>query len=130
MSMRFCTVVNCMDGRIQLPVIRYLQARFDAEYVDSITEAGPNLILAEQERTASVSSILERLEISIGNHKSAGVAVVGHHGCAGNPASQDDQIVHIHRAMEFLRQRYPDTDVIGLWVDGNWEIQEVDGSGV
>ena len=39
-NIRFCTVINYIDGRVQLPVIRYLQKRFDAEYVDSITEAG------------------------------------------------------------------------------------------
>ena len=33
--MKFCTAVTCMDGRIQLPVIAYLQKRFNAEYVDS-----------------------------------------------------------------------------------------------
>ena len=40
--MSFCTVVNCMDGRVQLPVIRYLQERFEVPYVDSITEVGPS----------------------------------------------------------------------------------------
>lgn len=37
-----------MDGRVQLPVIKYLQDRFKVQYVDTITEPGPNLILAEQ----------------------------------------------------------------------------------
>ncbi|MGI9568583.1 MAG: carbonic anhydrase, partial [Desulfobulbia bacterium] len=34
--MRFCSVISCMDGRVQLPVIRYLQKRFNVDYVDSI----------------------------------------------------------------------------------------------
>jgi carbonic anhydrase len=114
-----------MDGRIQLPVIKYLQKRFDAQYVDSITEAGPNLILSQQKRTGSVQAILERLKISVENHNSAGIAVVGHHDCAGNPATQGDQITHIHKAIEFLRQHYPDLEIVALWVDGNWEIHEV-----
>jgi hypothetical protein len=114
-----------MDGRVQLPVIRYLQERFNAEYVDSITEAGPNLILSEQEDTVSIRSILERLEISIKNHNSVGVAVVGHHDCAGNPAPRDVQVVHIQKAVQFLRRQYEGMDVIGLWVDDNWEAGEV-----
>ncbi|MHC5086790.1 MAG: carbonic anhydrase, partial [Planctomycetota bacterium] len=26
--MSFCTAINCMDGRVQLPVIPFLQNRF------------------------------------------------------------------------------------------------------
>ncbi len=123
--MQFCTVINCMDGRVQLPVIMYLQKRFNVEYVDSITEAGPNLILAEQESSALVQSILERLKISIGNHNSVGVAIAGHYDCAGNPALQDEQIMHIQKAMQFLRQQHGTIEIIGLWVDKDWEVHEV-----
>ena len=35
--MTFCTAVNCMDGWAKLPVIKYLQDRFNVEHVDSIT---------------------------------------------------------------------------------------------
>ena len=126
MSTRFCTVINCMDGRIQLPVIRYLQQRFGVEYVDSITEAGPNLILAEHKRATSVKSILERVDISIENHESVAVAVAGHHDCAGNQAPPTDQIAHTQKAIEFLRRHYPNAEIIGLWVDKDWEVHEVD----
>jgi len=123
--MRFCTVINCMDGRVQLPVIRYLQKRFNAEYVDSITEPGPNLILSEQKNAILVQSILERLKISIEYHHSVGVAVVGHHGCAGNPAVRDDQLAHIKKTIHFLRHKLEKLAVIGLWVDENCEVHEV-----
>lgn len=123
--MRFCTVINCIDGRVQIPVISYLQKRFNVEYVDSITEAGPNLILSEEKGITSIQSILERLKISIENHNSVGIAIVGHHDCAGNLAPQNDQIIHIKKAIRFLRQQYENIEIIGLWVDKNWEVHEV-----
>ena len=123
--MRFCTVINCMDGRVQLPVIRYLQKRFNAEYIDSITEPGPNLILAEDKNPALIHSILERLKLSIEKHNSVGVAIVGHHDCAGNPASKNDQIKHTQKAIQLVRQHYKSVEIIGLWVDKNWKVQEV-----
>jgi hypothetical protein len=46
--MHFCTVINCMDGRVQLPVNKYLQKRFNVAYVDSITEAGPVRIISDE----------------------------------------------------------------------------------
>lgn len=123
--MRFCSVINCIDGRVQLPVIRYLQQRFEVDYVDSITEPGPNLILSEEKNADSIQAILDRLKISIESHNSVGVAIVGHHGCAGNPAPRDEQITHIRKAMKLLRQRCGSIAIIGLWVDENWEVREV-----
>jgi len=123
--MRFFSVINCMDGRVQLPVIKYLQNRFEVDYVDSITEAGPNLILSEEKNKFSIQSIMHRLKISIESHNSIGVAVVGHHDCAGNPALKDDQIKHIQKAIKLLGQEYESIKIIGLWVDEYWEVHDV-----
>ena len=123
--MGFCTAINCMDGRVQLPVIKYLQERFGAEYVDAITEPGPNLILTEQKDSSLVQSIFKRLVISVEHHDSVGIAVVGHHGCAGNPSSKDDQISQVQQAIHLLRQTYESMPMVGLWVDENWEVHEV-----
>lgn len=123
--MTYCTVINCLDGRVQLPVIKYLQERFKAEFVDSITEVGPNLILSEGRRNRSTQAILERLSISVEKHNSVGIAVVGHHDCAGNPASKTEQETHLKIAMRFLNQLFESIEIIGLWVDDNWEVQEV-----
>jgi len=123
--MKFCTVINCMDGRTQLPVITYLQKRFNTKYVDSITEPVPNLILAKQQDMNLIESILTRLKISVEKHKSVGVAVVGHYDCAGNPAKKEEQIKHIEESLRLIRQQYKELEIIGLWVDENWEVNEV-----
>ncbi|MGD9078725.1 MAG: hypothetical protein PVG96_05265 [Desulfobacterales bacterium] len=109
-----------------MPVIRYLQKRFNVDYVDSITEAGPNLILTEAKKASSTQAIFERLKISVKNHHSVGVAIVGHHDCAGNPASKNEQILHLQKAIQSIRQQYENLPVIGLWVDKNWEVHEID----
>ena len=123
--MRFCTVINCVDGRVQLPVIKYLQQRFNADYVDSITEAGPNLILSEDENTIAAQGIFNKLEISVNKHQSVGFAIVAHHDCAGNPAPRDKQTKQVQKAVELIRQKYEDMEIIGLWVDENWEVHEI-----
>ena len=115
-----------MDGRVQLPVIQYLQKRFIVDFVDSVTEAGPNLILSEAGDNSSVQSILNRVNVSVEHHGSTGIAVVGHHGCAGNPASRDEQVVHTQNAVRLLRQQYKNVEVIGLWVGSRWDVHEVD----
>ena len=45
--MEFCTAINCVDGRVQVPVINYLKKRFKVDYVNVVSEPGPSKILAE-----------------------------------------------------------------------------------
>jgi len=113
-----------MDGRVQLPVIKYLQEKFDVDYVDSITEPGPNLILAQQTNIDIVESIFNRLKISVNHHGSVGIAVVGHYDCAGNPATKEQQTVHTLDSIRCIKSRYSDLEIVGLWVDENWEVSE------
>jgi hypothetical protein len=115
-----------MDGRVQLPVIKYLQERFNVDYVDSITEPGPNLILAQQANVVNVvESVFNRIKISVDCHDSVGIAVAGHYSCAGNPASKEEQTEHTLDAVRCIKDRYSNFEVIGLWVDENWKVSEL-----
>ncbi len=120
--MSFCTAINCMDGRIQLPVIQYLQQHYDVPYVDIITEPGPIRILAEHPDISSIPSILKRLNISIDVHQSKLIAITGHHDCAGNPSPKDVQLEQIERSKKYISKLYPHIEVIGLWIDEHWQV--------
>jgi carbonic anhydrase len=121
----FCTAVNCVDGRVQLPVIEYLKKRLDVNYIDTVTEAGPNAILAAGADRSAVESIERRVRISVEHHRSVGIAVVGHHDCAGNPAGAERQREHTIAAVRYLRGQFPGVPVIGLWVNEAWEVSEI-----
>jgi hypothetical protein len=114
-----------MDGRIQLPVIEYLQKRFNVEYVDLITEAAINLVLSKQEESQIIESVLDRIRISVEAHKSNSLAVVGHYDCAKNPASEEVQHKHTLDAINFIKTKFDDIEIIGLWVDKNWKVKEL-----
>ena len=123
--MSFYTAINCIDGRVQLPVINYLMERFKAEYIDSVTEPGPVLCLAEKTDSEQGRSILLRTDISINKHKSTGIAIIAHHDCAGNPVDDQTQIAQLAPAAEFLASHYPNVDIIGLWVGANFSVKEI-----
>ncbi len=122
--MSFCTVVNCMDGRVQLPVIRYLQDRFEVLYVDSVTEAGPVRSLAAPGDETVSQSILRRVGVSK-THGSKVVAVVAHDDCAGNPEDETTQRRQVEEAVDFIAGRFPNVLVLGLWLDMDWSVFEV-----
>ncbi|MDM8534258.1 hypothetical protein QUF55_06070 [Clostridiaceae bacterium HSG29] len=121
----FVTTVNCMDGRVQIPVNEYLINKYKADYVDTITEAGPNKILAENINEVLVDSIKNRLETSIYKHKSNVIAMVGHYDCGGNPAEKEEQIIQIKDSMKLLKTWFKDVEIIGIWVDKNWKVNEL-----
>lgn len=123
--MSFCTAINCMDGRAQLPVITFLKKRFDTLYVDVVSEPGPSLILSEGADLASRKSILRRVDISINVHKSRGIAIVAHADCAGNPGSKDKQIADLRSSMDYLMHKYPSLNIIAVWLNDKWEVEEI-----
>ncbi|MDP6359719.1 MAG: hypothetical protein QF473_31655 [Planctomycetota bacterium] len=124
--MTFCTAINCLDGRTQLPVVSYLTQRFGVEFVDIVSEAGPAGMLARNCKSQGSRSIFRRIDISIKAHKSRAIAVVAHHDCAGNPKPATEQIEELRKCVEVLRKRYSDLPVIALWVDADLIATEID----
>jgi hypothetical protein len=57
---KFITVINCMDGRVQLPVIEWLKKNYKADFIDTITEPGPNKILSERKNRFLIESIKKK----------------------------------------------------------------------
>jgi hypothetical protein len=121
---KFGTAINCMDGRVQEPVINWMKVRYGLDYVDMITEPGPIKLVADQDPVA-MESILKRLSISINKHHSGIVAVVGHHDCAGNPVPRDAQVEHIKKSIEVLQPVLRDVKIIGLYVSDTWLVSLV-----
>lgn len=121
----FVTTINCMDGRVQIPVNEYMMSTFKADYVDTITEAGPNKILADADNPVLVESIKARYNVSTMKHDSKVVAIVGHYDCGGNPADKGEQLEQIKKACSFVTAWNENVKVIGLWVDETWAVSKV-----
>ena len=111
----FGTAINCMDGRVQEPVINWMKVRYGIDYVDMITEPGPVRLLAETDATA-IESIKQRVLISIEKHHSKVIAVAGHHDCAGNPVPKEQQTHQIKKSIELLKSWNLNAKLVGLYV--------------
>ncbi len=122
---KFATAINCMDGRVQIPVIEYIKDKYEVGYVDMITLPGPNKVLAESKDKSALESIKRCVEISINLHGSRLVAISGHYDCAGNPTNKETQIKQIIDAIKVTKLWFPNVQVIGLWINQNWEVEEV-----
>jgi len=121
----FATAVNCMDGRVQLPVIHWLKDTYHVDYVDMITDPGPIKILSENTDIALIESIKKRVAISTDKHGSKNIAIVGHYDCAGNPVNKETQLSQLSRSIQLVRSWNNNISVIGLWVDEDWIVHTI-----
>jgi carbonic anhydrase len=123
----FAASVCCMDGRIQLPIIKFIQGRYGVRFVDIITEPGPIRYLADRKNHSVLETIRKRLQISVEVHGSRVIAVSGHHDCAGNPAPKRTQLEQLARSVKTLSSwGFEGQDVVKLWVNERWEVDIVD----
>jgi hypothetical protein len=123
--MSYATAVNCIDGRVQIPVTNFLLERFGVSYIDTVTELAPNRVLAEQSDQAKITAIMQRLNVSVLKHGSKGIAIVGHYDCESNPADKKQQTEQLAQSVAFLKDSYPGIEVIGIWLASQWQVDEV-----
>ena len=125
MKGKFCTSINCMDGRIQLPVISFLKAKFGVDFVDVISVPGPNKILSEGLDIQTIERLKNCVGISVKKHGSMVVAVSAHEDCAGNPVGKQVQLKELLCSVKVVKSWNFDVKLVALWVDKNWETTEI-----
>ncbi len=117
---KFGTAINCMDGRVQIPMITWMKERFDLDYVDMITEPGPDKIVSEGD-PQQVTLVRYKTEISVEKHQSKIVVIMGHEDCGGNPVPKGKHIEQIKTAMRVIESWHLPVSIYGVWMDTDWK---------
>jgi carbonic anhydrase len=120
---RFSTCLNCIDGRVQIPVITWITENYDVDYVDMITEAGINGLLAN--KGFDPSHVLRKLAISFSKHNSNTLFIVGHYHCGTNPVEEEVHRKQIKKAVERIKNYTHSCKIIGLWVSEHLKVEQV-----
>jgi len=120
----FGTAINCIDGRVQLPVLDWLKRNYSVRYVDTITEPGVDRVFSET-NVDRIQQLKSKVMISMNAHGSSIVVISGHHECAGNPVTKNEHLNHIKSASEIIKSWNLPVKVVGLWVNENWEVEVV-----
>ena len=121
----FACAINCMDGRVQDAVKNYIKKIYKVDYVDMVTEPGPNKILADNQNSAVIENIKKRVGISAEHHGAKVVAIVGHFGCAGNPTEKEEQVKHLQKAGKTVESFGLGVKITLLWVESDWKTVQV-----
>ncbi len=121
---KFGTAISCIDGRVQLPVLNWIKKNYSIEFVDTVTEPGPDKALSEK-NIDKITQIKAKVLISINAHGSRLIVVSGHHDCAANPASKKIHLKQIRKSINIVISWKLSANVIGLWVNDQWKIEQI-----
>ena len=114
----FFTSIGCMDGRVQEIVAKFGRERFEAQYPDTITEAGlVGLISTSRLSTSLLNSLkFKIIDVSLGKHQSRGIVVHGHAECAGNPVADELHKEHIAKSVARMSKLAPSVPIVGIFI--------------
>ncbi len=121
---KFATAINCIDGRVQFPVLEWLLNDTHADYIDMITEPGPDHALINGS-PETVEAIKRKLQISVESHQSGFIAIAGHYDCAANNISKDAHCQQIKQCVELVSDWFSAVPVVGLYVNDEWKVEVV-----
>ncbi|MEK7595777.1 MAG: carbonic anhydrase [Patescibacteria group bacterium] len=120
----FATALNCIDGRVQKPVTEWIKNRFNADFVDTITEPGIDKIISHGDRDF-VNELKRFVGISVKAHGSKVIVVVGHYGCAADPVLKEEHFEQIRGSVEKVKSWGYEATVVGLWINRQWQVEVV-----
>lgn len=123
MKREFVTTLNCIDGRVQLPVIQWIMDNNNVKYTDMITLPGMDGILAD--KNSNIQDILEKITVSRNVHLTDQIFIVGHHDCLANPVNDETHKKQIIKSVNRIKGHNPSCNVTGLWVDSNSQVHAV-----
>lgn len=113
-----------MDGRTQLPAIKWIRNNFDVEYVDIISEPGIDRVLSSENKDF-MKSLHNKMDISLNAHGSSIVFIAGHYDCAANKVDKPEHINQIRRSVDIIARLYKNVTVIGLWINENFQVEKI-----
>lgn len=121
---KFGAALNCIDGRVQIPVIKWMIKKKKIDYVDAINEPGMDGILASGDKKI-IDCIKEKVMISVNAHDARIIAVVGHYDCAANSVDERQHKEQIRIGVNLVKEWNLGIPVIGLWVDSKFKVHVV-----
>ncbi len=122
MTKKFATAINCIDGRVQSPVIKFIRSSYHIDYVDMITTPGADKLLSKGKDAREIKSVRKKVRMSCKKHDSRLIFLTGHYDCAGNPCSKNYHLRQIKKAVQNIKEWKTDSEVYGLWVDKKWKV--------
>ncbi len=120
----FATAFGCIDGRTTAPTTTFLKETLGVDFVDYVSEPGPDKVLLQATPT-DLAAIKQKLLVSVNAHRSRTIAVVAHHDCAGHPVPRAEHLAAVRQCAQLVRGWDLGVRVLGLWVNDQWQLEVI-----
>jgi len=115
---RKAVCLNCIDGRVQIPAIKWMKDQYALDCVDLITEPGMDGLLADN--NGPIDAVIRKIEFCIEKNNTSMIFIAGHHDCKGNLVSELTHKEQICHAVDRLKKIFSKMEIIGLWINEQW----------
>lgn len=117
----FALVLNCVDGRVQRPLLSWIREELSLEKADYLTLPGPDGAFAEGgaelERARRLAGFLSE------HRRHTCLVVAGHHDCLGNPVADEAHRRQIEAAARTAHGWGLTPRTIGAWIGEGWTVE-------
>jgi hypothetical protein len=104
--------------------VDYLRRTYGVDFVDLITEPGPERALTDPARAGVQAAIHRNASFSVKGHDAELVAVAAHDDCLGNDADPATRLRQLRGAQHLITGWNLGVDVLGLWVHMDGTVEE------
>ena len=101
-----------------------MRRKYGVDYVDLITEPGPERALTDPTRAGVQAAIHRNARFSVEGHDAELIAVTAHDDCLGNDADSGTRLAQLRAAQHAVTGWDLGVDVIGLWVHMDGKVEE------
>ena len=101
-----------------------MRRTYGVDYVDLITEPGPEWALTDPTRAGVQAGIHRNARFSVEGHDAELIAVTAHDDCLGNDADSGTRRSQLLAAQQLVIGWDLGVDVIGLWVHLDGKVEE------
>ena len=101
-----------------------MRRKYGVDYVDLITEPGPERALTDPTRAGVQTAIHRNARFSVEGHDAELIAVTAHDDCLGNDADSGKRLAQLRAAQQVVTGWDLGVDVIGLWVHMDGKVEE------
>ena len=105
-------------------MVDYLRRKYGVDYVDLITEPGPERALTDSTRPSVQAAIERNARFSVKGHDAELIAVTAHDDCLGNDADSGTRLAQLRAAQQVVTGWSLGVEVIPLWVHMDGRVVE------
>lgn len=110
-------VVACTEVLDFVKLTEFIKCLWKVEVTKVVLDSAPERVFSEEEDRNVRDRLRKSIDASLQNQSMKRLAIVAHSGCKMSIVSHEVQMEMLRKSVDYLIAQYPDTRIVGIWVD-------------